>query len=354
MSVISIENKVCLGCGTPLQNTDANQPGYVLNFEQAYCQSCYRVRHYGDLKKVDATANFDEALLQLIAHTEALFVWVVDCFHLEESIPSALIRAFQGKDVLLVMNKRDIFPRDIADQKFYQALIQRFSLAHISLKGVCFVAGYGKDGTDALLEQIAVFKGNRDVYVCGCVNVGKSTLINALTHQDVLTSSPIPSTTASPIPVHTEIGVIYDTPGFAGGTSLYHVLNEQQVKLLQPTKTLKPLVFQLTGDQTLLIGGLGSVSFYGADHLSVVCYLPNALNCMRIKTDSLAKHKYRRVHEEVISLKSMEWIHQNWKRNRNFDLVLLNIGFLAVKGNFQRCVTQFDQHVECIQREAII
>ncbi len=347
-------SKKCLGCGQILQNEHSDQPGYVQQLDQSYCQSCFRIRHYGDLQKVNPNKEYDEEILTLIQSKDALFVWVIDLFHLEESVPSALLRSFRGKEVILAVNKRDLFPKNISDHKLYLAITRYFSFSQIQLKGVCFIGNYGKDGQEALLEMIGSNRLNRDVYVCGCTNAGKSTLINALAKSDTLTASPIPSTTANTIAVGTSAGVLYDTPGFMGKISLYHALDKQQIKALQPTKTLKPLGFQLSCDQTLLIGGVGAIRFVGADHLSVICYLPPALNVMRIKSESLSKHKEARIQHELISFGSQEWKQQSWPGDSSFDFVLLNLGFLSIKGVCKQIITQFDPRVELVKREALI
>lgn len=325
-----------------------------MNYTQEVCQSCYRVVHYGDYKKINQMGNYDDFVLNILREKEALFIWVVDLFHLDESMPDVFVRNLQGKDVCLVLNKRDIFPDDIKDGKLLQRVMKSQQLSGIHLKGVCFLGKFGKDGLDGLYELCDQHRHDRDIYVIGCVNVGKSTLINELSKSSHLTSSPIPSTTVGAIPVETQMGVIYDTPGFVGGASLLDALPLNQIKLLQPTKTLKPLVFQLHGDQSLLIGGIGVISVEGAQNLTMVCYLPTALNVMRIKNESLSKHKPRRVLEEKITLGSLDWSLKSWSLPKKTDLVIGSIGFVSVSGQCKRLTSQFDRRVDVFKREALI
>ena len=47
-------NKQCPGCGVVLQATDPDQPGFYIqpeNAEVVFCQRCFRLRHYGQLKQ---------------------------------------------------------------------------------------------------------------------------------------------------------------------------------------------------------------------------------------------------------------------------------------------------------------
>ena len=73
----------CKGCGVRLQDSDPTLPGYTPKLDKAYCQRCFRIRHYDDVV-ISMQQGIDGAqVLQRIAQHDALILWVVDIFDFE-------------------------------------------------------------------------------------------------------------------------------------------------------------------------------------------------------------------------------------------------------------------------------
>ena len=68
----------CEGCGIPLQQEKKDELGYTKNMGSKLCERCFRIRHYGDYRKV--TKNNEEyvKILKYINHTKDLVLLVVD------------------------------------------------------------------------------------------------------------------------------------------------------------------------------------------------------------------------------------------------------------------------------------
>ncbi|AGN24135.1 GTPase YqeH [Erysipelothrix rhusiopathiae SY1027] len=78
-----MENKKCVGCGSVLQTEDTMGRGYAKAIENDYCQSCFRLKHYRDFKRVKADVN-DGTTLEFIERFEGHILWVFR-YHASES-----------------------------------------------------------------------------------------------------------------------------------------------------------------------------------------------------------------------------------------------------------------------------
>src|SRR5699024_1568356 len=132
--------------------------------------------------------------------------------------------------------------------------------------------------------KIDEYRNGKDVYIIGCTNVGKSTLINRFIRQfsrddrPLITTSMFPGTTLNLIDLPLEDGkTLYDTPGVINRHQIAHYLNNKELKHITPKKEVKPVVFQLDEAQTLFFGGLARLDYIHGGHRSFVCYFSNEL-----------------------------------------------------------------------------
>src|SRR5699024_4154992 len=86
-----------------------------------------------------------------------------------------------------------------------------------------------------LMKVIERERKDRDVYIVGATNVGKSTLINQIINSatesdDVITTSYFPGTTLGSIEIPLDDGSnIIDTPGIIQHTNLTHFLSGREL-----------------------------------------------------------------------------------------------------------------------------
>src|SRR5690625_2118050 len=118
-----------------------------------------------------------------------------------------------------------------------------------------------------LLEHLDHYRKNKDVYIVGTTNVGKSTFINRIISKstgikDVITTSYFPGTTLGfieiPLDDHT---YLIDTPGIVNKKQMAHYVSDEDLKLITPKKEIKARVYQLNEEQTLYFGGLARIDF---------------------------------------------------------------------------------------------
>ncbi|PKM87103.1 MAG: ribosome biogenesis GTPase YqeH [Firmicutes bacterium HGW-Firmicutes-10] len=346
----------CKGCGIQLQTSDPAKEGYTPKEEGDLCKRCYRLTHYGDYQQPVNQLIKTEVLLKKLASMDALFLYVIDLFHLEESMIDGLIRHLPQKDIIIVATKRELLPATLSQHKITSMIQQRCKSSNILPKGIVVVSDFGKDGATDVFKAIDIFRNNRDVVVFGVANAGKSTLINALfPHRLPITVSQFPGTTIDLIPIVERGYTIYDTPGIEMRNHFLDHLMADQVKLLQPKTSIKPIVYQLSQKQTLIIGQVAMLHLDIKDEVSAVLYLPPGVEVHRTKTENAQAYWEKHTDGKVPYLNQKHPLTEHtWKKSDDkIDVVLMYIGFISILGD---CTikTQAIEPCEIFVRKAVI
>lgn len=288
----------CKGCGAFLQDSDADKMGYVPNLEnnRGYCQRCFRLKHYNELPKIVATNADYQKVVDTVLAKKGLIVFVVDLFSFEATFHPMMRKRLKGKDVILVANKVDLLPKSIQGERITQWMEKECEKRHFDV--LAFGIASAKNGSyiDELLHVIDLARKSRDVYFMGCANVGKSSLINRLLRhatylkEDVIATSVIPGTTLDQIriPFFDDNCALVDTPGLINPTDAFTHLSSSSFLSIVPQNEIKPLTYQLSGTQTLFLGGLASLSFEASEPYSVTVYASSNLYVHRTNTKNCA------------------------------------------------------------------
>ncbi|GEO69942.1 ribosome biogenesis GTPase YqeH [Levilactobacillus acidifarinae] len=289
----------CIGCGAMLQTTDKTAPGYTpqsaldkgleTETQEVYCQRCFRLRHYNEIVPVGLTDDDFLQLLTQIQDANALIVYVVDIFDFNGSLIPGLHRFVGENPVLLVGNKEDLMPSSLKRGKLQDWLRQRANEAGLRPIDVTLLSAKTNQSVDDLLKKIDKYRGDRDVYVVGVTNVGKSTLINQIIRQntgvkDLITTSRFPGTTLDKIELPLDDDhVLVDTPGIIQNQQMAHFLTGKDLKIVTPQKAIKPKVYQLNDQQTLFLGGVGRFDYNQGPKTGFTAYFENNLYLHRTK-----------------------------------------------------------------------
>lgn len=304
----------CIGCGAVLQTTAPEQAGYLPAAtlakagpdEDIYCQRCFRLRHYNDIADVQLTDDDFLRLLTAIGDSDALIVNVVDIFDFDGSVIPGLHRFVGSNPVILVGNKADVLPQSVNPRKLTNWLTQA---AHAQgLRPVATLLTSAKKGkaVDDLLALIEKYRDHRDVYVVGVTNTGKSTLINQIIRaqtgvRDLITTSRFPGTTLDRIQIPLDDGkFLIDTPGIIHRHQMAHFINEKDLGLVSPTKTIRPKVYQLNAGQTLFLAGLARFDFIRGKKSGFTVFADNQLLLHRTKLEN-ADAFYEKHRGELLS-----------------------------------------------------
>ncbi|GAA0432119.1 ribosome biogenesis GTPase YqeH [Agaribacter marinus] len=345
-----METLYCQGCGAEIQTTDKNQPGYTpqssLEKEDILCQRCFRLKHYNEIQDVAMTDNDFLSMVSTIRETDGLIVHVIDIFDVDGSLINSLPRIVGDNPIILVGNKMDLLPKSVNKRKLMQWLRSQAKENGIRIKDVFLISSTKGHGMEELTNQIEAYRQNKDVYIVGTTNVGKSTFINRLIKQstgysEVITTSYFPGTTLGFIKIPLDDhSTLIDTPGIVNKQQMAHYISPPDLKAISPNKEIKPRVYQLNAGQTLFFGGLARLDFIKGARQSFVCYFSNQLPIHRTKLEN-AEHLYENHLGELLSPpneKTLEKLPNLTPSDFRIsadkkDIVFPGLGWVSIQGN---------------------
>lgn len=344
----------CIGCGALIQTDNKNDIGYTpmsalkKSFEndEVFCQRCFRLRHYNEIQPVNLTDDDFRHLLEQIADTNSLVVYVMDVFDFSGSLIPGLHRFVGNNDVLLVGNKVDVLPRSLKRSKIKDWMRQQANIAGLRPIDVALTSGKNGEDIEKMLDLISKYRKNRSVYVVGVTNVGKSTLINQVIksvtgdRHDVITTSRFPGTTLDriEIPLDDDSDII-DTPGIIHQDQMAHYLSAKDLKYVSPQKEIKPKTFQLNEGQTLFMGALARFDYIQGQRTGITAYFENNLLIHRTKLTN-ADAFYEKHAGDLLAPPTAENLamlpplqRYEFKTTEKTDIVIDGLGWLTVPAN---------------------
>ncbi|MBP1968734.1 ribosome biogenesis GTPase YqeH [Virgibacillus natechei] len=366
-----MSNIYCQGCGVLIQTSDKEAPGYTpkssLEREDVLCQRCFRLKHYNEIQDVSITDDDFLKMVSSIRDTNGFVVHVIDVFDVDGSLIKSLPRIIGDNPIVLVGNKVDLLPKSTNRRKLVQWLRTSAKEAGVNVKDVFLISSMNGDGIEELTFELENYRDNKDVYIVGTTNVGKSTFINRLIKQtsgmgDVITTSYFPGTTLGfiEIPLDDETSLI-DTPGIVNKQQMAHYVSEQDLKLINPEKEIKPRVYQLESKQTLFFGGLARLDFIKGEKESFVCYFSNQLPIHRTKLDN-ADNLYKNHVGGLLSppnKKTLEIVPKLTKNTHRLsgdktDIVFPGLGWVSVSGKDITVVAHSPKGVAVSVRKSLL
>lgn len=307
-------NKKCLGCGVELQDENMLLDGYTVNLENDLCQRCFRLKNYGEYQATTKTNEEYQQILEAVGKTKDLVVYVTDVLNVEQDLYD--IRKFLPNKILLVLNKRDVIPKSVKDEK----LIQYFKDKYDFFNDIVVVSCEKNMNIDHLLNMIKFFQVTKQVYIVGHTNAGKSSLINKLIKnysdsKQELTISPLPSTTLNLINIEiNDYLTIIDTPGLIDEGSITNYVDNELLKIITPKKEIKTKTYQLRRGQSIIIGDLVRIDYVDGEKNSFTLYISNDIKTKRIISSrhddlkNLAKRTYQLPFNQDIVIKGLGFI----------------------------------------------
>jgi len=308
------KNKKCIGCGIVLQNENILQVGYTPSLEKDYCMRCFKVANYGEVKNIVSDKEDYVKILKGISRGKDLVLYVVDILNIPEDLNA--ITSYLTNDIILVLNKRDILPKSVKDEKILAYIKERYNFLDYII-----VSSINNHNMDELYKKILKYKKGKDVYLVGETNAGKSSLINKMIMnysnlEPNLTISNMPETTLNKIKIELNDKLtIIDTPGIVDFSNIIHYLSPKYYKILNTKREIKPKTYQISKNQSLLIGDFLRIDYLEGDKNSFTLYLPNSIPVKRV---SIRNEK----------LKDLAYLEYNLKFKE--DLVIYGLGFVKV------------------------
>lgn len=270
-------NKYCTGCGVLLQDDDAYKEGYTTDLENDICQRCFRMKNYGEYQVSTKSSEEYINILKDVNETKDLVLYIVDVLNLEKDIH--FIREYIQNKVILVLNKRDVLPKSVKDEK----LIEYIKQQDVDFEDIVVISTEKNYNIDLLLTTIKKYQTTKRVYVVGHTNVGKSSLINKLLKNysenvSNLTISPLPSTTLNKIEIDlNDTLTLIDTPGLIDRENIVNYVDLSTLKTINPKKEIKPKTFQIRKGQCIVIGEFARIDYVEGEKNSFTVYASNDL-----------------------------------------------------------------------------
>ncbi len=287
----------CKGCGAMLQDTEPEKKGFIplLKEDSKYCKRCFRMMHYNELPKIVASNKEYEHVIDNVIQKNGLIVFVVDIFAFKATFNKKMIDKLRNKNVILVANKYDVFPKSVNVENIVNWLSHECEKIFFKVDAIHIVSSKKGYYIEELTKTIDLARKERDVYFVGCANVGKSSLINALLKKntsitdDVISTSLIPGTTLNEIriPFFEDNKAFIDTPGLINETDVLNSLLPKSYKKILPDDEIKPITYQITNGNAICLAGLASMSFKCMDRISVIVYSARDLYIHRTKSERL-------------------------------------------------------------------
>ena len=300
--------KKCVGCGIELQTEDKNKLGYTEKEENTLCERCFKLKHYGQYKQV-SLKNDDYLKILNAIPKNANILYITDIL----SLDTTYINKFNN--ITLVVTKYDLLPKTTKKEKIINYLNNNIP----SLSKIFIINNKNKEEINEIYKYLTKLN-NKQVYVIGTTNTGKSTLINnliKLEEKDIstVTTSIYPSTTLDIVEVNLNKLTLLDTPGLINQNNIVNHLNDNEIKEITPKKTIKPKTCQLIGKGSIKIGEYIRIDYNSKEKNSIVIYTANNL-----KKEFISKNN------------NFLYNKTNHKYNieNNKDIVFLGIGFIKI------------------------
>lgn len=294
-------NKICLGCGSKLQHTNSKRQGFAVKEDATYCERCFRLLHYHELK-MDQLIVSNEELFDEAMQLKKPIYFFLDLFQVSEETLSWFSKIPNEK--VLVLTKIDLIPRSISVSRLIAQIKKTYNIQEQ-------IFPFTKKSKKMLSTILNHMKGHSSLFL-GMTNAGKSTFLKEasefLQKSCPVLISEMPNTTLSFFYWNAGDFEFIDAPGFSYEKSWK---SETMLKTI-PEKYLKPITMQMKKETVLVLENQvflkqslekNSFTFYGSNNL-------------------LLEKKYQ-VPENLLQKKVI-------KMPAKSDLVFPGVGFFAV------------------------
>lgn len=345
-------DKKCLGCGIDLQTTDPLKAGYINDLKNDYCKRCFRIRHYGDYSSFKQEGVSSLKVLKAIEEIEGTILLVLDVTDLESGLFKGIRRHLPNRNFILAVTKRDLLPSTVSESKILSQLARKLKEESIQSSGAVLLGNHSKDNIESLRNLLRKLPAQQNIITAGYANVGKSTLLNALLDEpSKLTISPYPHTTLDIQAFSWEGHTLYDTPGIRLEASLLDLVPHDKIPDVVMNHRLKPITYQLNGDQCFILPYIGSISVFPQGEATLTLYFSETLKIHRTKADH--RDAYLEKHQPFSKQAEMKRLVLI-KTEEKMDVVFKQIGWVCITGAVEKIEVLSPLKDQVVLRKAMI
>ncbi len=341
-------NFYCHGCGYQLQTEQKESLGYIPKIEEDkewhYCKRCYEMIFRNKAPKTFLKDEDYWELFSYIVEENKLYVLIIDIFNIEGSILDNMTEKLRGKDVLIVINKRDLIPKLVKDSKIYASIKNHYKLKDLNILDYVVVSSKKKYNIDLLLDKINYYRKD-DVFLIGVANVGKSSIVNGLINsitqdnKEYISTSYHAGTTLGLIKVpFDEKSNLIDTPGIINTTDVNNGLEKETLEIIIPKKEIRPKTYQLNPNQTLFISSLLQLNYIQGQRQGFTIYASNMMQIHRSKLENASNFRENNLGKNIITFPTYKEIENiDFKTEtvklvgKNVDLVISGLCWINFK-----------------------
>ncbi len=308
-------NNKCHGCGATLQSTNKDKIGYIpqekLKDNSIYCERCFKITHYNE-KLTIPLDGINNHIIEEINKNKKYVFFLVDFLNINNETMNTFKKINNNKT--LVISKLDIIPRSIKQPVITNWLKEEYGIT----ENIIFISSKKSLNTGSI-TNILERKNEKEAYILGYTNAGKSTLINKLCTENeiknnMITTSQIPNTTIDFIKIKLNDNItIYDSPGFTSKKTIYEENEYDLINRMNPKVFLKPITHQMKENTNIVIEN--KIKLSTGNKNSLTFYTSNTVKIEKLFTKTLLDE------EELIVYDVPE----------NSDLVIRGLGFVNIK-----------------------
>lgn len=268
----------CKGCGAKLQITEPKHIGYTSSLDHNYCQSCFRLKNYGE-----SHDHFHPEDLPVL-EKDALIVMVSSVLNLDMLFEYPVYRYQSEATFVYLINQMDLLPKQTNTDLLLQNIINKAKNYRIPYQDIIMMSAKNPLDIENLKQYFSEFK-QQHIYLIGVQNSGKTTLFKALTNNQEALAFKKAGLTQEPLFHKLNHQVIWDMPGLFQKGYIHEFLPYNTYKKMIPDQEIKPKIYQMKKDQALMIEGLISVSVNR--DISLVLYLDQTIHLHKTNTNRL-------------------------------------------------------------------
>lgn len=308
------ENNYCLGCGAIKQINDEKAVGYVKDLTHLYCFDCHSLKNYGK------TSNHFHPNQYLDIKPNSLVLIFQSVMQLDLLFSQPIERIQPNARYIYIINQMDLLPVETNLDKLYQKIKRKAYKQKIKHDDIIFMSALNKNDTFNLERYLLSFK-QKDIYLFGYQNSGKTTILKALTNNKTALNINKAGLTQNVITDLLEDKIIYDMPGNYVKGYLADFFDYENYKNLLPKKTIKPLVYHLTNKQKFVLNDFLEIKTTNQAVTTLIFYINKHNNIKRYNLLNLDNHLNDK----------FTYINKTFKiPNKKMHITIADLGFILI------------------------
>ncbi len=344
----------CYHCGAILQCENENEKGYIIPeslhratpIQIIYCDRCFETMKAFNNSELEQ--KVDQEVLKILDDafaTDALIIWVVDLFSFNGTLNSEIAKKVKKLNVIVVGNKRDLFPLNVKDESLVEYLNVTFNAYGIKPKSVRLLGATNKIDSKELIDSVNTARKGHDVYMIGNSTSGKTSIINrAMKGFENKTSRQIktityPGTSVNVLEIPlSRSSFFYELPGISQTTSATGKLEKDVVRQIVPKKMVKVITRTMSAGDALMVGSLAAFEIIKGKTTNYRFYSAEGVETRKVQSkkldDYINENNIRRfarpVSERLVSFLDYDMFEYAMENDKKWhDIAIEGLGWLS-------------------------